>query len=111
MFCATHFVAAPVDGFHSGIEAFAVSMWAAVLSVSSSCAVFSNCSGCLCCCLVCANVNVYFLPAPCAVCRICSSAATEVVTFKANKDLAPGDVEWANYIKVRMLSMQRATES
>lgn len=35
-------------------------------------------------------------------CRIISTAAPEVVTFKANKDLKPGTMEWANYVKVIM---------
>ncbi|CBJ31145.1 conserved unknown protein [Ectocarpus siliculosus] len=34
-----------------------------------------------------------------AGCRIISSAAPEVVSFKADQDLQPGKVEWANYIK------------
>ncbi|CAB1107800.1 unnamed protein product [Ectocarpus sp. CCAP 1310/34] len=36
---------------------------------------------------------------PTAGCRIISSAAPEVVSFKADQDLQPGKVEWANYIK------------
>lgn len=33
-------------------------------------------------------------------CRIISSDAPEVVSFKADDDLKPGKVEWANYVKV-----------
>lgn len=36
----------------------------------------------------------------CPECRIVSSATPEVVSFKASKDLKPGIVEWANYVKV-----------
>ncbi|CAM9152727.1 unnamed protein product [Laminaria digitata] len=32
-------------------------------------------------------------------CRIVSSATPEVVSFKASKELKPGVVEWANYVK------------
>lgn len=35
------------------------------------------------------------------VCRIISTAAPEVVSFKADDNLKPGEVEWANYIRVR----------
>eukprot|EP00903_Cladosiphon_okamuranus_P014387 g13355.t1 len=34
-----------------------------------------------------------------AVCRITSTAAPEVVSFKADENLKPGEVEWANYIR------------
>lgn len=39
-----------------------------------------------------------FLP---KVCRITSTAAPEVMSFKADEHLKPGEVEWANYIRVR----------
>ena len=38
---------------------------------------------------------------PQKVCRIISTAAPEVVRFKADDNLKPGKVEWANYIKAR----------
>lgn len=37
------------------------------------------------------------------VCRIISIAAPDVVSFKADDNLKPGEVEWANYIRVRLL--------
>lgn len=37
------------------------------------------------------------------VCRIISTAAPDVVSFKADDNLKPGEVEWANYIRVRLL--------
>lgn len=36
------------------------------------------------------------------VCRIISTDAPEVVSFKADDNLKPGEVEWANYIRVRL---------
>ena len=35
------------------------------------------------------------------VCRIVSTNASEVVVFKADEDLKPGEVKWANYVKVK----------
>lgn len=34
-------------------------------------------------------------------CRIVSTSAPQVVEFRADDSLAPGSVEWANYVKVR----------
>lgn len=44
------------------------------------------------------------------VCRIVSTAAPEVVSFKADENLKPGEVEWANYIKVRTMADERHLE-
>ncbi|CAM9765873.1 unnamed protein product [Pylaiella littoralis] len=44
-----------------------------------------------------------------AVCRIISSDFPHVVSFKADDDLKPGEVEWANYIKGVVAAFRKDT--